>query len=67
MGAELNQKLFSAADSLRGKMSADQYKDYLLGLIFYKYLSDKLLESTVVKAYKSLDEYTTVPKQTEII
>lgn len=40
MGAELNQKLFSAADSLRGKMSADQYKDYLLGLIFYKYLSD---------------------------
>ena len=53
MGAELNQKLFSAADSLRGKMSADQYKDYLLGLIFYKYLSDKLLESTVVKAYKS--------------
>ena len=34
MGAELNQKLFSAADNLRGKMSADQYKDYLLGLIF---------------------------------
>ena len=66
MGAELNQKLFSAADSLRGKMSADQYKDYLLGLIFYKYLSDKLLESTVVKAYKSLDEYNTVAKQTEL-
>lgn len=59
MGAELNQKLFSAADSLRGKMSADQYKDYLLGLIFYKYLSDKLLESTVVKAYKSLDDIDT--------
>ena len=32
MGAELNQKLFSAADSLRGKMSANQYKDYLLGV-----------------------------------
>lgn len=27
MGAELNQKLFSAADSLRGKMSADQNKE----------------------------------------
>ena len=66
MGAELNQRLFSAADSLRGKMSADQYKDYLLGLIFYKYLSDKLLESTVLKAYKSLDEYNTVAKQTEL-
>ena len=66
MGAELNQKLFSAADSLRGKMSADQYKDYLLGLIFYKYLSDKLLEATVVKAYKSLEEYNTLDKQTEL-
>ena len=32
MGAELNQKLFRAADSLRGKMSANQYKDYLLGV-----------------------------------
>ena len=63
MGAELNQKLFSAADSLRGKMSADQYKDYLLGLIFYKYLSDKLLESTVVKAYKSLDDIEDVYKR----
>lgn len=32
MGAELNQKLFRAADSLRGKMSSNQYKDYLLGV-----------------------------------
>ena len=32
MGAEFNQKLFRAADSLRGKMSANQYKDYLLGV-----------------------------------
>jgi type I restriction enzyme M protein len=41
MGAELNQKLFSAADNLRSKMDASEYKNYLLGLIFYKYLSDK--------------------------
>lgn len=40
---ELEHALFSAADSLRSKMDANEYKDYLLGIIFYKYLSDKLL------------------------
>ena len=40
---ELEHVLFSAADSLRSKMDANEYKDYLLGIIFYKYLSDKLL------------------------
>ena len=37
MGAELNQKLFSAADNLRGKMSADQYKDYLINIYLINY------------------------------
>ena len=60
----LNQKLFSAADNLRSKMDASEYKNYLLGLIFYKYLSDKLLEKVVVMADKSLDDYDTQKKQT---
>lgn len=42
MGAELNQRLFSAADNLRSKMDASEYKNYLLGLIFYKYLVESL-------------------------
>ena len=41
--SELEHALFSAADSLRSKMDANEYKNYLLGIIFYKYLSDKLL------------------------
>ena len=64
MGAELNQKLFSAADNLRSKMDASEYKNYLLGLIFYKYLSDRLLEQVVLLADESLEEYDTVSKQT---
>lgn len=28
---------------LRSKMDANDYKSYLLGMVFYKYLSDKLL------------------------
>ena len=66
MGAELNQKLFSAADNLRRKMDASEYKNYLLGLIFYKYLSDKLLEKVVELADESLAEYNTPEKQTQL-
>ncbi|WP_282925748.1 type I restriction-modification system subunit M [Helcococcus kunzii] len=39
----LYQSLWNAADVLRSKMDANEYKNYLLGIIFYKYLSDKLL------------------------
>lgn len=66
MGAELNQRLFSAADNLRSKMDASEYKNYLLGLIFYKYLSDKLLEKVVELADESCEEYNTPNKQTEL-
>jgi len=39
----LYQSLWNCADILRSKMDANEYKSYLLGTIFYKYLSDKLL------------------------
>ncbi len=42
-GKDLLQVLWSGADVLRGKMDANEYKTYLLGLIFYKYLSDSYL------------------------
>jgi type I restriction enzyme M protein len=38
----LERQLWSVADVLRGKMNADEYKNYILGFIFYKYLSEKL-------------------------
>ena len=40
---DLLQVLWSGADVLRGKMDANEYKDYLLGIVFYKYLSDSFL------------------------
>ena len=40
MATGLEQQLWASADILRGKMDASEYKNYLLGLIFYKYLSD---------------------------
>ncbi|TFJ46649.1 type I restriction-modification system subunit M [Carnobacterium divergens] len=66
MSVELNQRLFSAADNLRSKMDASEYKNYLLGLIFYKYLSDKLVQKVVELANEPLEEYDTIDKQTEL-
>ena len=43
----LNARLWAAADELRKTMSADVYKDYLLGLVFYKSLSDRILYEVV--------------------
>lgn len=49
---ELLQVLWNGADVLRGKMDANEYKTYLLGLVFYKYLSDSYL----YKAYDLLND-----------
>lgn len=38
----LQQKLWNIANELRGKMNADEFRDYCLGFIFFKYLSEKL-------------------------
>ncbi len=39
---QLQQQLWNIADTLRGKMNADEFRDYILGFIFYKYLSEKI-------------------------
>ena len=51
-GKDLLQVLWSGADVLRGKMDANEYKTYLLGLVFYKYLSDSYLS----KAYDLMND-----------
>jgi type I restriction enzyme M protein len=38
----LEATLWDIANALRGKMSADDFRDYILGFIFYKYLSEKM-------------------------
>ncbi len=38
---KLEGQLWGIANLLRGKISADDYRDYILGFIFYKYLSEK--------------------------
>ncbi|MEX6702323.1 type I restriction-modification system subunit M [Peribacillus frigoritolerans] len=42
---EIKRRLWDGANELRGSMDASRYKDYMLGLMFYKFLSDKTLET----------------------
>lgn len=39
--SELYSSLWKSCDELRGGMDASQYKDYVLVLLFVKYVSDK--------------------------
>ncbi|MBI1227003.1 MAG: type I restriction-modification system subunit M [Bacteroidetes bacterium] len=39
---ELDKQLWNIANTLRGKMNADEFRDYILGFIFYKYLSERM-------------------------
>lgn len=60
----LEIQLWNIANTLRGKMNADEFRDYILGFIFYKYLSermnmyaDSLLESDEI-TYTEINENT---------
>ena len=37
----LKQQLWNITNELRGKMDVDEFRNYILGFIFYKYLSEK--------------------------
>ena len=59
----LERQLWNIANTLRGKMDADEFRDYILGFIFYKYLSEKqhlyantLLETESVKDYRNVTD-----------
>ena len=66
---QLEQQLWNIANTLRGKMDADEFRDYILGFIFYKYLSekmrllaDKLLSEDNIK-YIDINENTSDGKE----
>lgn len=53
---QLASKIWAGANALRGKVSADAYKDYMLGFVFYKYISYKEEKYLKEKLYFSEQE-----------
>jgi type I restriction enzyme M protein len=70
---QLQKHLWNIANDLRGKMGADEFRDYILGFIFYKYLSEKaisfanelLKDEGLAEKYYQLDENN--PDHAELI
>ena len=54
--ADLYSSLWASCDELRGGMDASQYKDYVLFMLFIKYISDKYGDS------KDFAPQVTIPK-----
>ena len=61
---QLETQLWNIANTLRGKMDADEFRDYILGFVFYKYLSEKmhlyanrLLKEDNIR-YENIDEHS---------
>jgi len=48
--SELYSTLWESCDELRGGMDASQYKNYVLALLFMKYVSDRHSDSVVIPA-----------------
>ena len=70
---KLQRQLWNIANDLRGKMGADEFRDYILGFIFFKYLSEKaitfanelLKDEGMAEKYNELDESN--PNHAELI
>lgn len=58
---QLASKIWESANKMRSKIEANEYKDYILGFIFYKFLSEKETETLLKDGWSKEDfkEYLT--------
>ena len=61
---QLATKIWESANKMRSKIEANEYKDYILGFIFYKFLSDKEVhfmqhDGATLEEIRCLDEEDT--------
>ena len=64
---QLANKIWESANKMRSKIEANEYKDYILGFIFYKYLSDQEVKFLKSKDYTDADLETVVEEDEETV
>ena len=64
---QLAAKIWESANQMRSKIEANEYKDYILGFIFYKYVSDKQLEFARREEFSDEDVRALSEEDTETV
>jgi len=64
---QLAAKIWESANQMRSKIEANEYKDYILGFIFYKYLSDKLVAFASSEGFTDEDFSAVSEEDTETV
>ena len=64
---QLASKIWESANKMRSKIEANEYKDYILGFIFYKFLSDKEIKYLKELGYTDDDIDTVTEDDQEIV
>lgn len=64
---QLASRIWESANKMRSKIEANEYKDYILGFIFYKFLCDKELKYLIELGYTDADLDTVTEQDEEIV
>ncbi|MDY4077542.1 MAG: type I restriction-modification system subunit M [Clostridium sp.] len=64
---QLASRIWESANKMRSKIEANEYKDYILGFIFYKFLSDKEVEFLKKNDWEEKDFIELVEEDTETV
>ena len=64
---ELEKRLWAIANELRGNMGADEFRDYILGFIFFKFLSEKMEKFALLELDGEIEKYSDIEKDPELL
>lgn len=64
---QLASKIWESANRMRSKIEANEYKDYILGFIFYKYLSDKEIRFLKAEGFTEDDLKMLIEEDSETV
>lgn len=64
---QLAKKIWASANKMRSKIEASEYKDYILGFIFYKFLSDREEEFLLKNDFTEEDIKSVNEEDAEIV